>query len=68
MSEIPIVPMAQWVGQQGSEALSTGSNLSLYLHFSALLIRREIVTPPSPSCIKIFGTVRQKFFLQKIVM
>ena len=26
MSELPIVPMAQWVGQQGSEAPATGSN------------------------------------------
>ena len=25
--------MAQWVGQQGSEAVGTGSNPSLYLNF-----------------------------------
>ena len=26
MSEIPVAPMAQWVEQQGSEALGTGSD------------------------------------------
>ena len=31
MSEIPIVPVAQWVVQQGSEALGTGSNRNIYL-------------------------------------
>ena len=33
LSEIPMVPMAQWVGQQGFEAVDTGSNPSLHLHF-----------------------------------
>ena len=28
-----MVPMAQWVGQQGFEAVGTGSNPSLYLRF-----------------------------------
>ena len=41
------VPMAQWVEEQGSEALDTGSNRSLYIIFSTLVIRREIVMPPS---------------------
>ena len=41
--------MAQWVGKQGSEALGTGSNPSLYLHFQNLLIRRKIVTSLSLS-------------------
>ena len=30
--EIPTVPLAEWVGQQGNEALRTGSNPSLYLN------------------------------------
>ena len=30
---IPMVSMAQRVGQQGCEELATGSNPSLYLHF-----------------------------------
>ena len=33
LSEIPMVPMAQWVGQQGFEAIGNSSNPSLYLHF-----------------------------------
>ena len=33
MSEIPIVPIAQWVEQQGSEALGTGSDPNPYLQF-----------------------------------
>ena len=32
-SEISMVPMAQWVGQQGFEAVGTGSEPSLYLRF-----------------------------------
>ena len=32
-SEIPMLLMAQWVGQQGSKAVGTGSNPSLYLFF-----------------------------------
>ena len=55
LSELSTVPMAQWVGQQGSEALGTGSNPSLYPHFSILLIRRKIVTPiPPPIMHEIF--------------
>ena len=29
-----MVSMAQWVGQQGFEAVGRGSNPSLHLHFS----------------------------------
>ena len=28
-----MVPAAQWVGQEGSETVSMGSQPSLYLHF-----------------------------------
>ena len=28
-----MVPMAQWVGQQGSEALDSGLNRNIYPHF-----------------------------------
>ena len=47
LSEFLIVPMAQWVGQQGSEAVEAGSIPSLYLHFLTLLIRPKIVIPTS---------------------
>ena len=46
-SEIPMVPMAQWVGQQGFEAVDTCSNPSLHLHF--LLLRRKILILPLSS-------------------
>ena len=69
LSEFPIVPMAQWVGQQGSEAAGTGSNPSIYLHSLPLLIRRKIVIPPfyawELSRPKFFwkpGTVPNQFF------
>ena len=39
MSEIPMVPMAQWVGQQGSEALATGSNPWNYLEIFTLSLQ-----------------------------
>ena len=73
-----MVPMAQWVGQQGFEALGKGSNPSLYLHFLIYVLRRKIVIPPpllhekfryqnfsetrKGSCTKFFGTVRQNTF------
>ena len=48
LSEILIVPIAQWVGQRGSEAVGTGTNPSFYLHFSTLLLQQKIVISPSP--------------------
>ena len=36
-SEFPVIPTAQWVGQQGSETVVTGSNPSLYLQFLTLI-------------------------------
>ena len=42
-SEIPMVPMVQWVKQQRSEALGPGSDRSIYLYFSTLL--KKIWTP-----------------------
>ena len=36
-SELPVVTMAQWVGQPDSDAPTTGSNPSIYLYFSNLL-------------------------------
>ena len=41
LSETPMVHMAQWVGQQGFEAVGTSSNPSLYLHFLTRLLRRK---------------------------
>ena len=82
LSEFPIVPMAQWAGKQGSEAISMGSNPSRYLHFQILLIRRRIVMTPlmhdkfqyqnvsetrEGSPTKLFCTVRQTNF-DKIVI
>ena len=32
-NSIPMVPMAQWVGQQGFEAVGAGLNPNFYLHF-----------------------------------
>ena len=32
-NSIPMVPLAQWIGQQDFEAVGTSSNPSLYLHF-----------------------------------
>ena len=59
LSEIQIVPMAQSVGQRGSEALGTGSNPSLYLHFFKLFITTENRDPPTLLCflcMKVFDT------------
>ena len=53
--------MAQWIGQRGSEAVRLGSNLSLYLHFLTVLIRRKIVIPSPLLCMKKFDT---GFFLK----
>ena len=39
--------MAHCVGQQGSEVVGTGSNPSLYIHYSALLIQPKISIPSS---------------------
>ena len=47
MSEFPIVPMAQWVRQQGFETVGAGSNTRLYLHFLNFINTTEnIDTPP----------------------
>ena len=51
-SEIPMVPMAQWVGQQGFEAVDTCSNPSLHLHFY-LLRRKILILPLSSSLLSI---------------
>ena len=81
LTQIPMVPLAQWVGQQGFEAVDTGLNPSLYRHFLTQILRRKIVISPL-LCIKIFrytkfsetpkgspknffGTVRQKIFDRK---
>ena len=56
-NSIPKVPMAQWVGQQGSETVDTGSNPSLHLHFWQLL-RRKIVKLPLSSPPLIFKLFR----------
>ena len=50
-----MLPKAQCVGQQGSEAVGTGSNPNLYLHFLTQLLWRKIVIPP-PLCMKSFVT------------
>ena len=51
-----MVPMAQWVGQQGSEALGTGSNSSIspnfQLYFLTLLIRFRIMRLFSSTSMK----------------
>ena len=56
LSEIPMVPMAQWVGQQGFEAVDTGSNPSLHLHLWQLLRRKIVILPLSspPLIFKLF--------------
>ena len=46
LSEVPMVPMALWVGQHWFEAVDTGSNPSLHLHFK-LLRRKILILPPS---------------------
>ena len=48
--------MAQWVGQQGSEAVVPGSNTSLYLHYLTLIMRQKMVIPPF-FCLKIFDAL-----------
>ena len=76
MSEIPIVPMSQWVEQQGSEALNTGSDPNPYQQFfTKTTVQRD--NPPNSftrfsipdlsktekRCLTNFsGTVRQKIF------
>ena len=47
ISLIFVVPMAQWVGQQGSEAVGMGLNPSFDLQLLTLLIGRKIVIPSS---------------------
>ena len=54
LSENPMVPMAQWVGQQGSWAVSTVSNLNLYLRVLTWLLRRKIVKPSHPIMLEKF--------------
>ena len=82
LSQTPIVPMAQWVPQQASEALGTGSNLNLYPHFnfinatektwySPTVIQKIFRNPKFSETQKgfstdCFGCVRQKKFRQKI--
>ena len=57
LSEISMVSMAQWLGQQGFEAICSGSNLSFYLHFLFWIIRGIIVISPPPLlCMKNFDT------------
>ena len=50
-----MVPMALWVGQHWFEAVDTGSNPSLHLHFK-LLRRKILILPPSspPLIFKLF--------------
>ena len=78
-SEIPVVPKAQWVEQQGSGALGTGSDPNPYLHvFMKTTVHRG--NPPNSftkfsilelsetekGCLTIFsGTVRQKIVDRK---
>ena len=49
MSKIPIVPMAQLVEQQGSEALGTGSDPKPYQNFCLLKRRYIRITHPTHS-------------------
>ena len=53
--QIPIVTMTQWVEQQGSEALVTGSNPSLSPTFFKFINTMKIVISPL-LCMKIFDT------------
>ena len=72
-----MAPMAQWVGQQGFEAVGTGSNPSFYLPFFSISITTENGDPPlmhqklryqnfsenrKGSPTKFFGTMRQNTF------
>ena len=52
LSEVPMVPMALWVGQQWFEAVDTGSNPSLHLHFK-LLRRKILILPPSAPLLSL---------------
>ena len=48
-------PMAQWVGQQGFEAVGTGSNPSFYILFNLNITTENRNTSPPP-CMKSFDT------------
>ena len=69
LSEFPIVSKAQFVGQQGWEAVGTGSNPGLYLHFSTILIsfRTKIFLKPGWVPLRHFLVLWEKNF-ERIVI
>ena len=77
MSAFPMVPMAQWVGQQAFGAVGKGFDLQLLTSSLNLIVTTEnrdtaplyvwkILIPEFSKGSRTFGTVRQKIFIEKL--